>query len=77
MATKKIIKKVKEKVKVKSKPKEIKKVRLLKPIAKYIGDMEVYIPAFKKIVNKGDLVPEMPINEASVRKDFIVIYEEE
>jgi len=58
------------------KKKEIKKV-VLKPVAKYIGDMEIYIPDFKKIVNKGDLVPEMPITEARARRDFIVINEED
>ena len=57
----------------KAKRKYIKKIK--KPIAKYIGDAEVYFPQFKKIINKGDLVPEMSIDEARVRKDFIVVNE--
>lgn len=52
--------------------KKIKKI----PIAKYIGDTEKYFPAFKKIVNKGDLVAEMPLEEAEARRDFIVINKE-
>jgi len=46
-----------------------------KPIAKYVGDAEVM--GFKKIINKGDLVPEMSIDEARLRKDFIVINKED
>jgi len=41
-------------------------------IIRYIGDAEIYFPKFKIIINKGDLVPEMPIDEARARKDFIV-----
>lgn len=48
-----------------------------KPIAKYIGDTEVYFPHFNKIINKGDLVPEMPIEEAMARRDFTIINKEE
>ena len=59
----------------KVKKKSIKTIA--KPIAKYIGDAEVYFPQFKKIINRGDLLPEMPINEARARSDFIVINEEE
>ena len=59
--------------------KKVIKNKVLKPIikyiakyvAKYVGDAEVM--GFKKIINKGDLVPEMPIDEARVRKDFIVV----
>ena len=54
------------------KPKKLKK-----PIAQYIGGVEVMITQFKKIINKGDLVPEFPIEEARARRDFIVINEEE
>lgn len=57
------------------KKKEFKSKLIEKPaikIAKYIGE-ERYFPSFKKIVNKGDLVPEMPLNEAKARRDFIVI----
>ena len=57
----------------KRKKKSTKKV--LKPIAKYVGDAEVYFPLFKKIVNKGDLVPEISIEEAKRRCDFIVVNE--
>jgi len=46
-----------------------------KLIAKYIGDAEVYFPRFKKIVNKGDLIPEISIEEAKKRRDFIVVNE--
>ena len=59
-----------KKTKKKSKP-IIKPI--VKYIAKYVGDAEVI--GFKKIINKGDLVPEMPIDEARVRKDFIVVNE--
>jgi len=45
------------------------------PIAKYIGDAEVYFPQFKKIINKGDLMPEISIREAKARRDFIVLNE--
>ena len=59
--------------------KKVIKNKVLKPIikyiakyvAKYVGDAEVM--GFKKIINKGDLVPGMPIDEARVRKDFIVV----
>lgn len=43
-------------------------------IAMYVGQIEKYFPSFKKIVNRGDLVPEMPLEEAKARRDFIVIY---
>ena len=45
------------------------------PIAQYIGDAEVYFPQFKKIINKGDLMPEISIREAKARRDFIVLNE--
>ncbi len=64
MKTKKI-KEIKE-------PKEFKESVKVK-IAKYIGSKEIYFPSFKKIVNRGDLVPEMPLDEAKGRRDFIVI----
>lgn len=51
--------------------------RIKKPIAKYIGDAEVIFRKFKKIVNKGDLMPEISIKEARTRSDFIVINEKE
>ena len=60
---------------VKTKRKYVKKIK--KPIAKYIGDVEVIISQFKKIINKGDLVPEFPIKEAKARRDFVVINEKE
>ncbi len=54
------------------------KVKDEKLIAKYIGEVEIYFPQFKdKIVNTGDLVPELPIEEAKNRSDFTVIYESE
>lgn len=53
----------------------VKKSKTL--VAKYIGDTEKYFPAFKKIVNKGDFVAEMSIDEAKTRSDFIVIYKED
>lgn len=62
--------------KTKTKAKKIKR-KISVPIARYIGNTEIYIPNFKKIVNKGDLVPEMSIEEARQRPDFIVINEEE
>jgi len=46
---------------------------LYETVPKYIGDSEVYFPDYKKIINKGDLLPEMSIKEAQARKDFIVI----
>jgi len=59
----------------KATPKKVRKIT--RPVAKYIGDSEVYFPSFKKIVNKGDLVEEMPLDEAAKRSDFIVIEREE
>lgn len=59
----------------KTKRKYIKKIK--KPIAKYIGDAEIYFPKFKKIINKDDLMPEISIKEAKVRSDFIVVNERE
>ena len=57
-----------KKIKKKSKP----IIRpIIKYVAKYVGDAEVM--GFKKIINKGDLVLEMSIEEARVRKDFIVV----
>ena len=47
------------------------------PIAQYVGSTEIYIPKFKKIVNRGDYVEEFPIEEARRRSDFIVINESE
>ena len=61
--------------KVKTKIKRVKKA--MKPVAQYIGNVEIYIPQFKKIVNKGDLVPEFPIAEARARRDFVVLNESE
>lgn len=58
---------------VKIKRKNVKKIK--KPIAKYIGDVEILIPQFKKIINKGDTVPGFPIEEAKARRDFIVVNE--
>lgn len=46
--------------------------KIKKPIAKYIGDAEILFSQFKKIVNKGDLVPEVPLKEARARSDFII-----
>ena len=65
-------------VKKKTKIKVIKpKKKLGLPIAVYVGDVEIFIPEFKKIVNKGDAVLEMPLKEARARTDFIVKYESE
>jgi hypothetical protein len=55
----------------------MKKTKRTVPVPMYVGDTEKYFPAFKKIVNKGDLVVEMPLNEAKARRDFIVINKEE
>ena len=63
-------------MKAKKVKKTIKK-QVFKPIAKYIGSVEIYFPQFKKIVNKGDLVIEMPLDEAMARKDFVVANERE
>ena len=57
--------------------KPVKPTKTIKPIAKYVGSTEIYIPKFNKIVNKGDLVPEFPLLEALARRDFIVINKEE
>ncbi len=46
----------------------------IKGTAMYVGQIEKYFPSFKKIVNKGDLVPEMPLDEAKTRRDFIIVY---
>ena len=43
------------------------------PTPKYVGTSELYFPQFKKIVNKGDLLPELPLWEARERDDFIVL----
>jgi hypothetical protein len=62
----------------KTKKKIIKRiVKPLKQVAKYIGGKEIYIPDFKKIVNKGDLVPEMSLEEAKTRRDFTIVNEKE
>lgn len=45
-----------------------------KQIAKYIGETEVYFPAYKKIVKQFDVLEEMSIEEAKSRDDFIVVY---
>ncbi len=63
-------KKLKQNKKINKIVKPIKPVKL---VAKYIGSIEIYFPKFKKIVNKGDLVVELPIEEAKARPDFIVI----
>ena len=63
---------------VKKKVKRIrKKVKKGIPIAVYIGSNEVMFSDFKKIVNKGDTLLEMPLKEARLRKDFIVRNESE
>ena len=62
------------KTKKKSKPITKSNIEsIAKYVAKYVGDAEVM--GFKKIINKGDLVPEMSIDEARKRKDFIVVNE--
>ncbi len=54
------------------------KVKDEKLIPKYIGEVEIYFPLFEnKIVKTGDLVRELPIEEAKNRSDFTVIYESE
>ena len=58
---------------VKKKVKRIrKKIKKGIPIAVYIATNEVMFSDFKKIVNKGDTLLEMPLKEARLRKDFIV-----
>lgn len=61
------------------KPRKTKatKPKIIKEVAKYIGDIELYFPQFRKIVNKGDLLPELPLWEAIERRDFIVIESED
>ena len=49
-----------------------KKVKRGIPIAVYVATNEVMFSDFKKIVNKGDTVLEMPLKEARLRRDFIV-----
>ena len=45
-----------------------------KKIPKYTGGEEVYFPDFKKkIVKNGDLVEEMPLEEAEARSDFEIV----
>lgn len=62
----------------KTKKKIVKKIlKPLKQVAKYVGGKEIYIPNFKKIVNKEDLVPEMPLEEAKARRDFTIVNEKE
>ena len=51
--------------------------KLLKPVAKYVGYQEVLFPKFNKIVKRGDLLPELSLDEAEARSDFIVINKEE
>lgn len=53
------------------------KIKTVTQIAQYIGDTEKYFPSFKKIVNKGDLLAEMSIEEAKTRSDFIVVNKED
>jgi len=70
-------KKTKTKSKIKEK-KIVKRVRKKKiPVPIYIRDIEVMFPDFKRIVNKGDSVPEMSLNEARARRDFIIKNESE
>ena len=59
----------------KKKVKQIKKKKVPTPI--YIGDTEVMISQFERIVNKGDPVPEMSLEEARARRDFIIKNESE
>lgn len=47
-----------------------------KEIPVYIGDVEVYFPAFNKIVKKGDKLPELSVEQAKIRNDFKIIKEE-
>jgi hypothetical protein len=51
--------------------------KLSKPVAKYVGYSEVLFPKFNKIVKRGDLLPELSLDEAEARSDFIVINKEE
>lgn len=53
------------------KPKN-KSVRLT---PKYIGNIELDFAKYKRRVNCGDLLPEMPIEEAKNRQDFILVKE--
>lgn len=50
--------------------KEIKEVKKLL-VAKYIGDYQVSLNGKK--INKGDIVPEISVDEAKTRADFEVI----
>ncbi|MDD5013725.1 MAG: hypothetical protein PHW73_01310 [Atribacterota bacterium] len=60
------------------KKKAIKKIsKPLKRVAKYIGNKEIYIPNFKKIVKKNDLVLEMSLEEAKTRRDFTIVNKKE
>jgi len=49
-----------------------KSIRL---IPKYIGGVELDFPKYKRRVNYGDLLPEMPIEIAKNRQDFILVKE--
>ena len=55
------------------------KKKNLKPVAKFIGPPgEIYIPSInQKLVKAEDLVPEFPVEEAQVRRDFTIAYEKE
>ena len=55
------------------KGKAAKKDKPFKNVAQYIGQPEVYFPGFNKIINHGDLLPELSLKEAESRSDFIVV----
>jgi hypothetical protein len=61
----------------KTKTKKTSKKKNLKPTPKYIGGpLELYFPDYEQqLVRIGDLVPEMPIEEARARNDFVIVNE--
>ena len=52
------------------KAQEIKRIQ---KVPKYTGQVELYFPEYKKVVNNGDFLEELPIEEARKRDDFIII----
>ena len=42
-------------------------------VPKYIGGVELVFPQYKRKINKGDEFPELPIEIAKKRKDFVII----
>lgn len=42
-------------------------------IPRYVGQVELYWPAYRKITKPGDFLEELPIEEARKRSDFIIV----